>query len=120
MRRKQPENADFYLGSQWSCLPNELEQWMEDYLQIHPEFIEFYRHTNCPDESFFQTILMNSPYKSKRLLYLHYIDWNFGRNSSKNLDMSDIDTMMKSAKLMSRKFEDEDMIESIVAKNSSR
>ena len=120
LRRKQPGNVDFYFGSQWVCLSNEVEKWMEEYLQIHPEFIEFYRHTNCPDESFFQTILMNSPYKNKRQDYLHYIDWSFGGNSPKNLDMSDIDSMMKSGKLMARKFEDEAVIESIAAKISSR
>ena len=63
---------------------------------------------------------MNSPYKNKRQDYLHYIDWSFGENSPKNLDMSDIDSMMKSGKLMARKFEDEDVIKSIATKISGR
>lgn len=115
-KRKQLEDVDFYFGSQWVCLSNELEEWMEDYLILHPEFIEFYRHTNCPDESFFQTILMNSPYKNKRQDYLHYIDWSLGGSSPKNLNSSDVDIMMKSGKLMARKFEDEDVIKNVMTK----
>lgn len=110
-RRKQLENVDFYFGSQWVCISGEMEKWVEEYIKNHPEFIEFYRHTNCPDESFFQTLLMNSPYKDRRQDYLHYIDWSSGGNSPKNLDVSDIDRMMKSGKLMARKFEDEGVIE---------
>ena len=110
-RRKQLENVDFYFGSQWVCISGEMEKWVEEYIKNHPEFIEFYRHTNCPDESFFQTLLMNSPYKNRRQDYLHYIDWSFGGNSPKNLDVSDIDRMMKSGKLMARKFEDKGVIE---------
>lgn len=109
-RRKQLENVDFYFGSQWVCISGEVEKWVEEYIKNHPGFIEFYRHTNCPDESFFQTLLMNSPYKNRRQDYLHYIDWSFGGNSPKNLDVSDIDRMMKSGKLMARKFEDEGVI----------
>ena len=110
-RRKQLENVDFYFGSQWVCISGEMEKWVEEYIKNHPEFIEFYKHTNCPDESFFQTLLMNSPYKNKRQDYLYYIDWSFGGNSPKNLEASDIDRMMKSGKLMARKFEDEGVIE---------
>lgn len=110
-RRKQLENVDFYFGSQWVCISGEMEKWVEEYIKNHQEFIEFYRHTNCPDESFFQTLLMNSPYKDRRQDYLHYIDWSSGGNSPKNLDVSDIDRMMKSGKLMARKFEDEGVIE---------
>lgn len=110
-RRKQLENVDFYFGSQWVCISGEMEKWLEEYIKNHQEFIEFYRHTNCPDESFFQTLLMNSPYKDRRQDYLHYIDWSSGGNSPKNLDVSDIDRMMKSGKLMARKFEDEGVIE---------
>ena len=110
-RRKQLENVDFYFGSQWVCISGEMDKWGEEYIKNHQEFIEFYRHTNCPDESFFQTLLMNSPYKDRRQDYLHYIDWSSGGNSPKNLDVSDIDRMMKSGKLMARKFEDEGVIE---------
>ena len=110
-RRKQLENVDFYFGSQWVCISGEMEKWVEEYIKNHQEFIEFYRHTNCPDESFFQTLLMNSPYKDRRQDYLHYIDWSSGGNSPKNLDVSDIDRMMKSGKLMAGKFEDEGVIE---------
>ena len=110
VQRKQLKDVRFYFGGQWICISGELEKWMEGYLHDHPEFIAFYRHANCPDESFFQTILMNSPYKDKRQDYLHYVDWSLGGNSPKNLDESDIEKMRKSGKLLARKFEDETVI----------
>lgn len=106
LKRKQLKNIDFYFGSQWICISKEFEKWIEDYLQKNPEYIKFYKHTNCPDESFFQTLLMNSPYKKTRCDYLHYIDWSLGGNSPKNLDESDIAVMLESGKMMARKFED--------------
>lgn len=109
-RRKPPAGVDFYFGSQWVCISGELERWIEDYLQKHPEFIEFYRHTNCPDESFFQTLLMNSPYRNQRQDALHYVDWSLGGNSPKILDASDMDKLLQSDKWLARKFADEAVI----------
>ncbi len=64
----------FYFGSSWVCLSNKMESWMERYLETHPEYIKFYKNINCTDESFFQTLVMNSPYKYKCEDYLHYVD----------------------------------------------
>lgn len=80
---------------------------MESYLKSHPEYIRFYRNVNCPDESFFQTLLMNSPYKNKRADYLHYVDWSEGGNNPKVLKIEDLENLMASDKLMARKLDTE-------------
>lgn len=104
-RRKAPDNVKFYSGSSWICLSGEMEDWMENYLKAHPEYIRFYRNVNCSDENFFQTLVMNSPYKDKREDYLHYVDWSEGSNSPRVLSTEDISTIEHSDKLMARKFD---------------
>lgn len=104
-RRKAPDNVKFYSGSSWICLSGELEGWIENYLKAHPEYARFYRNVNCPDENFFQTLLMNSPYKYKREDYLHYVDWSKGGNSPKTLTIDDYEKISGSDKLMARKFD---------------
>lgn len=104
-RRKVPDNMKFYLGSSWIFLSGEMEQWMEDYLKSHPEYIRFYRNVNCPDESFFQTLLMNSPFREKREDYVHYVDWSEGGNSPKILTVAEYEKLKSSDKLIGRKFD---------------
>lgn len=106
-RRKAPDNVKFFFGSSWICFSGEMEEWMESYLKAHPEYIQFYRNVNCPDECFFQTLVMNSPYKDKREDYLHYVDWSEGGNSPKTLTIDDYGKLLVSDKLMARKFDTE-------------
>ena len=104
-RRKTPDNTKFFFGSSWICLSGETEEWMDNYLKGHPEYIRFYRNVNCPDEGFFQTLVMNGPYKDKREDYLHYVDWSRGGNSPKTLTIDDYKRISDSDKLMARKFD---------------
>ena len=104
-RRKTPDNTKFFFGSSWICLSGETEEWMDNYLKRHPEYIRFYRNVNCSDECFFQTLVMNSPYKEKREDYLHYVDWSEGGNSPKTLTVDDYEKISGSDKLMARKFD---------------
>ncbi len=80
-RRKSLEKIKFYFGSNWVCLSRKVEQWIEKYLNEHPEYMNFYKNTICPDESIFQTLLMNSPYTDRREDYLHYVNWGLSGNS---------------------------------------
>lgn len=115
-RRKTPDNVKFYFGSSWFCFSGEMEQWMEKYLKAHPEYIHFYKNVNCPDESFFQTLLMNSPFKNTREDYLHYVDWPVGKNNPKILSIEDAEALKSSNKLMARKFDiglDKDIVSEV-------
>ncbi|MBQ4312123.1 MAG: hypothetical protein II773_11070 [Oscillospiraceae bacterium] len=73
MRRKPVEGMRFYFGSCWFCLTRRTLEWILDQLEMHPEYYRFFRNCNCSDESFFQTLVMNSPYAALREDYLHYI-----------------------------------------------
>lgn len=62
-----------------------------------------------PDESFFQTLFMMSPYKETRHNYLHYVDWTSQdgkvKNSPNTLTIADYGAMKNSGYLMARKFD---------------
>lgn len=104
-RRRPVDGMQFYFGSQWICLSDPCVDWIFSYLNTNPQFYEFYKNCHTPDESFFQTLVMNSPYASKCMDYLHYIDWSKGRNNPKILTVDDLDALLSSDKLMARKFD---------------
>lgn len=119
MHRKNSIGCTFYFGSQWWCLRHVVLDWMMDYFLSHPEYYNFYRNAPVPDESFFHTVYMNSPYRECRRDYLHYIDWSEGASSPKVLGMNDIERLTQSDKLIARKFDMEtapDVIEWIQSK----
>ncbi|MCI1327627.1 MAG: beta-1,6-N-acetylglucosaminyltransferase [Lachnospiraceae bacterium] len=107
-----------YFGSQWCCLSDETVNWIFEYLQNNHNYVSYFMHCSTPDESFFQTLVMNSPYKDKREDYLHYVDWSEGKTSPKILTIEDIEELKHSDKLMARKFDialDERVVEELLA-----
>ncbi|MBQ0058909.1 MAG: hypothetical protein KBS83_02950 [Lachnospiraceae bacterium] len=113
-KRKNPHNVKYYFGSEWWCINHKAAAYMAKYVAENPWYAAFYKKTSCSDESFFQTLLMNSPYVSTRKEYLHYIDWSEGNNSPKTLTCADLDAMFESGKLMARKI-DTDVDRDIIA-----
>ena len=114
VRRKPVNGLRFFFGSSWICLSRRTWEWMRNYLQGHPEYYAYFKNCNCSDESFFQTLMMNSPYADQRMDYLHYVEWPEGMNNPKVLTMDDYHKLMDSEKLMARKFDinfDEHIIE---------
>ena len=105
LKRKNNTGLNFYFGSQWWCLSGLMIQWILDYIKQKPEFLAFYKNAIVPDESFFHTLVMNSPYAKNRCDALHYIDWSIGGNSPKTLTITDLTALEESDKLMARKFD---------------
>lgn len=105
MKRHMPDNLKQSFGSQWWCLNYQTVKWICDYLSEHMEYLEFYRHSLCPDESFFQTLVVNSPYDDTVNPYLHYIKWEAGKSSPEILKLQDYDEIIKSHMFMARKFD---------------
>lgn len=70
------------------------------------QYIKDFKYTACPDEYFFQIIIMNSEYKDSVVNNnLRYIDWSEGNNSPKIISIQDINQILKSDKLIARKFD---------------
>ena len=105
VKRKQVDNFKYYFGSQWWCLNGDMAKWMYDYLNKNPEYIKLFKHSLCPDECFFQTLAMNSPFAVSIKPYLHYIKWEAGMSSPKILTVADYEDLKKTDKIIARKFD---------------
>lgn len=104
---KRRLNSDkFYFGSSWWCLPFECCKEMLAYLQEDTKFYHFFRHCHCPDESFFQTLLMNhTSFKNKVERKLVYVDWTGCENSPRTLTESDYSKIIGGGYMFARKFD---------------
>ncbi|MDD3064657.1 MAG: beta-1,6-N-acetylglucosaminyltransferase [Endomicrobiaceae bacterium] len=105
LNRKNSTKFDFYFGSQWWCLNNKTIKWIMAYCKDNNEYYEFHKNCVVPDESFFHTLVLNSPFAKDRKDYLHYIDWSDSGNSPKTLTLKDLDKIVASPFLMARKLD---------------
>jgi hypothetical protein len=68
--------------------------------------IDLFRRASSPDESFFQTVLVNSPLRDRLVNDdLRYVDWSEGGASPRVLTSYDLDRMLASHALFARKFD---------------
>lgn len=67
-----------YGGSTWWALSAPACEHVLAFVDKEPRAVEFFRHTVCPDEMFFQTILGNSSYRNRMQRNLTYTDWSGG------------------------------------------
>ena len=105
IKRLKPANVQYYFGSQWWCLNDAMVKWIYNFLENYPEYIKLFKHSLCPDECFFQTLVMNSPFANTTKPYLHYIKWEKGKSSFKTLTTIDYEELKKAEKLIARKFD---------------
>ena len=104
--RTMPAGLEPVGRSQWMSLTPDAVKYMLHYLDSHPEVVRFFKLTWAPDETIFQTILYNSPFRSSLVNdNLRYIDWSKGQASPKVLTEEDLDRMLASGKLFARKFD---------------
>ena len=93
----------FYFGSSWWALGRDTVDWIMEYLAKHEEYYAFYCNTVCPDESFFQTLVMLSPFADDKTDYLTYLHFPAGANSPVVLGKSDWEEAQNSGYLIMRK-----------------
>lgn len=93
----------FYFGSSWWALERNTVDWIMKYLAEHKEYYIFYCNTVCPDESFFQTLVMLSPFADDKTDYLTYLYFPAGANSPVVLRKSDWEKAKNSGYLIMRK-----------------
>ena len=104
--RKNLPTGVFYFESQWWCLSAEAIQWIINYLAFHREYHSFFDNAICPDETFFQTFFMLSPYAANRKEKLCYVKWeNTSGGHPKLLTMEDYPELNASNACIARKFD---------------
>lgn len=68
-----------YAGSTWWAVSRDACAHILMFTRDHAAIVRFFRHVVNPDESYFQTILGNSPFRSNVRKKLTYTDWSGGR-----------------------------------------
>lgn len=69
-------NFELYKGSQWWSLNKKIVQYILSYCEENPSYIKRFKYTDCCDEIFFHSIIMNSKYRDQiENNNLRYIDW---------------------------------------------
>jgi len=64
-----------YGGSTWWALSREACELVTAFVARERDFVRFFHHVICPDESFFQTIVGNSELRSQIRRNVTYVDW---------------------------------------------
>lgn len=74
-RRRFPRYAKLMGGAQWWALTMATCQRILHFLQQHPDYIKYHRHSLIPDEFFFQSILHSLPQALPIKDMLTYVNW---------------------------------------------
>lgn len=111
LRRTHPSNLEPFSGEGVWSLHKSAAQYITEYLEENPQFLNFHKYSFAPDEMIFQTILLNTPNKLLREslvnLVLYYIDWTKPRPpySPVTFGAEDFEGINNSDKLFARKFD---------------
>ena len=74
--KKYLNNLTPFGGSQWWALTSKACEHIIEFIEKNPGYVNFYKHTHTPDESFFQTILGNSYFMNVIRKNVTYTNWN--------------------------------------------
>ncbi|MBD2740763.1 beta-1,6-N-acetylglucosaminyltransferase [Coleofasciculus sp. FACHB-1120] len=123
-----PFNKDFigYGGSYFKILSKNCISYLYEFLKNDETLINYYKKTRNPDESFIQTILVNSGLFNLCNNYKFYIDWTGSRHGHpRTLTSEDYSAIIKRDVYFARKFDMAkdsmilDMLDARVLKESS-
>ena len=93
-----------YAGSNWHTLSSRCIQYIYDFVQRNPAFVKYYQNTINPDESFFQTIVLNEPKLKIINDNKRYISWT-DQCTPAILGCADFENMIRSNNHFARKFD---------------
>ena len=91
-----------YVGSQWWTLSARCIQYIYDFVNRNPAYVKYCQKTLIPDESFFQTILLNHPQLNISNDNKRYISWQ--EDTPTTLGIQDVDALVTSEAHFARKF----------------
>jgi hypothetical protein len=115
IKRKYPQeykDYNLYAGSQWWAFSGSFVNYLIPFLQENKRFIDFYKHTKIPDEMFFHTIFMNSPFHDTLMgNSLTYTNWSNRDASPSMISERDVKNLLalnngEKEYLFARKFDD--------------
>lgn len=105
-QRKFPKSFKPFAGSAYWFLSQECAEYVHLFVQQNPAFVNFFKNVTFSDESFFQTIILNSPFKENVINDdLTYADWLRDSPHPEVLDKNYLEILSKSPSLFARKFD---------------
>lgn len=108
-KRKFSKNIKPFGGSSYWCITKECAEYVSDFMRKNRRFVNFFKYVYIPDEMFFQTIILNSPFKDSVINDdLRCIDWSSsGRGGSlpRIWCGEDMSILVESNALIARKFD---------------
>jgi hypothetical protein len=108
LKKSLPYNLELYAGSAYFCIAKKHVKYILEYVKNKPKIIKFFRRSFAPDETFFQTILVNSELR-KTIVNdnFRYIVWGGkGRHCAPIVfTIKDAEKLMSTPALYARKFD---------------
>lgn len=94
-------------GSSWWTLSRACVHMIITLVRADPAIAQFFRSVSCPDELFFQTLVMNSPFRARVLSdNFRHIQWiSAGARNPKVLDEGDFEAIRESTAHFCRKLD---------------
>jgi Core-2/I-Branching enzyme len=118
-KRKLPGNMRPFGGPGYWCITRECAKYIYQFARDNPNFVRFCKYVDIPDEVFFHTIIMNSPFAQNVVNNdLRCIDISAGKGP-KIWTKQDFDALFQSSALIARKFDptvDSEILDLIDAK----
>lgn len=65
-----------YAGSADWTLSGACVDYILNFIENNPDYLRAFKYTLCPDEMFFQTIVLNSPFRKHIAPILNFSDWS--------------------------------------------
>lgn len=108
LRLKIAQQADFrfYGGSSYFTLSSKHTKYVYDFIKNNSDYVRFFKNSYISDEVFFQTILLNSPYKEEIVNdNLRLVDWSGPVDYPTIFTANDKNTIKRSKAIFARKFD---------------
>jgi hypothetical protein len=105
--RRLPDGLQPWGGSSWWALSRGCAAMLLERVERDPGLLRFFRRVACPDEMFFQTLVMNSPFRERVLgSNLRYVQWpEHGARNPEVLDEGDFERIAASRAHFCRKLD---------------
>lgn len=104
-KRENTSGLRFEYGSQWWCLTYECVIWMMEFIRNKVN-INYFDHALTPDECFFQSVFMMSPFCDMRMDRIMFFEWAKNDNNPRILRSNDYKGLVDiQGKLFARKFD---------------
>jgi hypothetical protein len=106
-KRRMPAGLQPWGGSSWWALSRDCVRMLLARVESEPGLLRFFRRVACPDEMFFQTLVMNSPFRERVLgSNFRYVQWpENGARNPKVLDEGDFEGIAASQAHFCRKLD---------------